>query len=74
MVKYNYLGKSGLKVSNICLGTMTFGDSPVRFLLLLKNDLQYNENVIMFIIPISWLSNNVSLTIIDDLDINIAIH
>ncbi|GFS26599.1 voltage-gated potassium channel subunit beta-1 [Elysia marginata] len=23
--KYNFLGKSGLKVSNICLGTMTFG-------------------------------------------------
>ena len=24
-MKYNYLGKSGLKVSRICLGTMTFG-------------------------------------------------
>jgi len=27
-VTYNYLGKSGLKVSNICLGTMTFGEHP----------------------------------------------
>ncbi|KAK3788246.1 hypothetical protein RRG08_029042 [Elysia crispata] len=26
-VKYNFLGKSGLKVSNICLGTMTFGEN-----------------------------------------------
>lgn len=24
-VEYNFLGNSGLKVSNICLGTMTFG-------------------------------------------------
>lgn len=24
-MKYNYIGKSGLKVSNICMGTMTFG-------------------------------------------------
>lgn len=24
-VSYNYLGRSGLKVSSICLGTMTFG-------------------------------------------------
>ncbi|GFO20970.1 4-deoxy-l-erythro-5-hexoseulose uronic acid reductase [Plakobranchus ocellatus] len=28
-VKYNFVGKSGLKVSNICLGTLTFGESPV---------------------------------------------
>ncbi|RUS87507.1 hypothetical protein EGW08_004761, partial [Elysia chlorotica] len=26
-VKYNFLGRSGLKVSNICLGTMVFGES-----------------------------------------------
>ncbi|XP_025113689.1 uncharacterized protein LOC112575844 isoform X2 [Pomacea canaliculata] len=25
---YNYLGRSGLKVSNICLGAMTFGQTP----------------------------------------------
>lgn len=24
---YNYLGRSGLKVSNICLGAMTFGQT-----------------------------------------------
>ena len=31
-VEYNFLGNSGLKVSNICLGTMTFGtmtDGPM---------------------------------------------
>ena len=28
-VTYNYLGGSGVKVSNICLGTMTFGKHPV---------------------------------------------
>lgn len=26
---YRYLGKSGLKVSSICLGTMTFGHKEV---------------------------------------------
>ena len=26
---YNYLGNSGSKVSNICLGTMTFGHNEV---------------------------------------------
>ncbi|GFO26588.1 4-deoxy-l-erythro-5-hexoseulose uronic acid reductase [Plakobranchus ocellatus] len=29
-VKYNFVGKSGLKVSNICLGTMTFGENQVK--------------------------------------------
>lgn len=24
-VEYTHVGKSGLKVSNVCLGTMTFG-------------------------------------------------
>lgn len=24
-VVYNYLGKTGVRVSNLCLGTMTFG-------------------------------------------------
>ncbi|GFO26584.1 4-deoxy-l-erythro-5-hexoseulose uronic acid reductase [Plakobranchus ocellatus] len=28
-VKYTFVGKSGLKVSNICLGTMTFGDNQM---------------------------------------------
>jgi len=27
--EYNFLGKSGIKVSNICLGAMTFGKSDV---------------------------------------------
>ncbi|XP_046578842.1 1-deoxyxylulose-5-phosphate synthase YajO-like [Haliotis rubra] len=29
-LSYNFLGKSGLKVANICLGTMTFGDSGAK--------------------------------------------
>jgi aryl-alcohol dehydrogenase-like predicted oxidoreductase len=27
-MEYNYLGETGLKVSNLCLGTMTFGKNP----------------------------------------------
>ena len=27
-MEYNYLGNTGLKVSNLCLGTMTFGKTP----------------------------------------------
>ena len=27
-MEYRYLGKTGLKVSNLCLGTMTFGKNP----------------------------------------------
>ena len=30
VMEYNYLGRSGLRVSNICLGTMTFGREGVR--------------------------------------------
>ncbi|GFO44720.1 voltage-gated potassium channel subunit beta-1 [Plakobranchus ocellatus] len=26
-MEYNFMGKSGMKVSNVCLGTMTFGES-----------------------------------------------
>ena len=29
-MEYNYLGSTGLKVSNLCLGTMTFGHSDDR--------------------------------------------
>ncbi|XP_061180122.1 1-deoxyxylulose-5-phosphate synthase YajO-like [Saccostrea echinata] len=28
-MEYNYLGRSGLRVSNICLGTMTFGNQQI---------------------------------------------
>jgi aryl-alcohol dehydrogenase-like predicted oxidoreductase len=27
-MEYRYLGNTGLKVSNLCLGTMTFGKNP----------------------------------------------
>ena len=27
-MEYRYLGETGLKVSNLCLGTMTFGKNP----------------------------------------------
>ncbi|MBU0486078.1 MAG: aldo/keto reductase [Proteobacteria bacterium] len=38
-MKYNYIGKSGLRVSNICMGTMTFGkkcDKKISFKILDK--------------------------------------
>jgi len=38
-MKYNYIGKSGLRVSNICMGTMTFGkkcDKQTAFAILDK--------------------------------------
>lgn len=37
-VAYNYLGKTGVRVSNMCLGAMTFGDSvSVTFYILSNN-------------------------------------
>ena len=30
-VEYNFLGNSGLKVSNVCLGAMTFGKTDKAF-------------------------------------------
>lgn len=29
-MEYNYLGRTGLRVSNICLGAMTFGSPQVK--------------------------------------------
>ena len=29
-MEYRYLGRSGLRVSNLCLGTMTFGANETR--------------------------------------------
>ena len=29
-MEFRYLGRTGLKVSNLCLGTMTFGASQAR--------------------------------------------
>ena len=45
-VEFNYLGNSGLKVANICLGTMTFGEHPVRILYILLSD--YSANGICY--------------------------
>ena len=30
-MEYNFLGRSGLKVSNICLGAMNFGSAEGHF-------------------------------------------
>ena len=37
-IGYRFLGKSGLKVSDICLGTMTFGPREVSFALPFMSD------------------------------------
>ena len=47
-MKYNYIGKSGLRVSNICMGTMTFGkkcDKKIAFAIL---DKAYTNGVNFF--------------------------
>lgn len=47
-MKYNYIGKSGLRVSNICMGTMTFGkkcDKETAFAIL---DKAYGSGVNFF--------------------------
>ncbi len=47
-MKYNYIGKSGLRVSNICMGTMTFGkkcDKKTSFAIL---DKAYENGVNFF--------------------------
>jgi len=47
-MKYNYIGKSGLRVSNICMGTMTFGkkcDKKISFQIL---DKAYENGVNFF--------------------------
>ena len=30
IMEYRFLGRTGLRVSNLCLGTMTFGPNPAR--------------------------------------------
>ena len=35
-MKYNFLGKSDLKVSNYCLGTMTYGEQTSERMLICK--------------------------------------
>ena len=45
-IAFTFLGKSGLKVSNICLGTVTFGkrnDSQVRF------DLTFSKQMFIYV-------------------------
>ncbi|XP_064614823.1 1-deoxyxylulose-5-phosphate synthase YajO-like [Liolophura sinensis] len=42
-MEYNFLGNSGLKVSNICLGTMTMGTSAISPFFSADNPSQMNE-------------------------------
>lgn len=56
-MKYNYIGKSGLRVSNICMGTMTFGkkcDKQTSFEILDKayaNGVNFFDMAEMYPVP-----------------------
>ncbi|MBA3004477.1 MAG: aldo/keto reductase [Desulfurivibrio sp.] len=56
-MKYNYIGKSGLRVSNICLGTMTFGkkcDRKISFEILDKayaNGVNFYDTAEVYPVP-----------------------
>ena len=41
-MEYNYLGSTGVKVSNLCLGTLTFGTTDKRHAEVSYNTLIYN--------------------------------
>lgn len=47
-MKYNYIGKSGLRVSNICMGTMTFGKKCAKKVSFEILDKAYAEGVNFF--------------------------
>ena len=47
-MKYNYIGKSGLRVSNICMGTMTFGKKCDRGMSFEILDKAYSSGVNFF--------------------------
>ncbi|MFA6498449.1 MAG: aldo/keto reductase [Desulfurivibrionaceae bacterium] len=56
-MKYNYIGKSGLRVSNICMGTMTFGkkcDKKISFKILDKayaNGVNFYDTAEVYPVP-----------------------
>ena len=56
-MKYNYIGKSGLRVSNICMGTMTFGkkcDKKISFEILDKayaNGVNFYDTAEVYPVP-----------------------
>ncbi|MDA8164711.1 MAG: aldo/keto reductase [Desulfobacteraceae bacterium] len=56
-MKYNYIGKSGLRVSNICMGTMTFGkkcNKPTSFAILDKafaNGINFFDTAEVYPVP-----------------------
>ncbi|MFA6900985.1 MAG: aldo/keto reductase, partial [Desulfurivibrionaceae bacterium] len=56
-MKYNYIGKSGLRVSNICMGTMTFGkkcDKRISFEILDKayaNGINFFDTAEIYPVP-----------------------
>jgi len=56
-VDYNFLGNSGLKVSNICLGAMTFG--------------KMNDNGPMTVVCIHFLVHIILIYIYTDNSVNV---
>ncbi|MFQ6759657.1 MAG: aldo/keto reductase [Deltaproteobacteria bacterium] len=56
-MQYNYIGKSGLRVSNICMGTMTFGkkcDKKISFEILEKayaNGVNFYDTAEVYPVP-----------------------
>ena len=47
-MKYNFLGKSDLKVSNYCLGTMTYGEQTSERGAHLQMDKAYDSGINFF--------------------------
>ena len=47
-MKYNFLGKSDLKVSNYCLGTMTYGEQTSEIDAHLQMDKAYDSGINFF--------------------------
>ena len=47
-MKYNFLGKSDLKVSNYCLGTMTYGEQTSEMDAHLQMDKAFDSGIKFF--------------------------
>ena len=66
IVEYSFLGNSGLKISNICLGTMTFGsmpedDGPFGVVCLISSTESFWMSFIFFIILTFYYNCLISL-------------